>query len=118
MRISMLVLNNLTHDARVQKEARTRAQAGYQVTVFALQKGAVPPSEQRDGYQVFRIHLGSDRWKPGPFSQFFRYFEFTFRAAQQIKRSRANVCHAHAVQALPACWLATRNTHSRLVSDA
>jgi len=114
----MLVLNNLLHDARVQKEAKSLAQAGYQVTVFALHIGQVASQEQRDGFQVIRIQLKSDHWKLEPFTQYVRYFEFTIRAAQFMAKFKPWICHAHAIQALPACWLAARYAHSRLVYDA
>lgn len=118
MRICMLVLNNLLNDARVQKEARSLAQAGYRVTVFALHVGQVPSHEQLDDFQVIRIHLKSDHLKLGPFTQYVRYFEFTIRAAYLMMRFKPQVCHAHAIQALPACWLATRYAHSCLIYDA
>jgi len=118
MKIVMLVLNNFTHDARVHKEAKTLAAAGHEVTVLAYQDGAAPDSEHLEGFQVKRIALRTDTWRVIGLRQFLRYFEFTFRAAHVAMKLNPDVCHAHAIQALPACWLASRLQRCHLIYDA
>jgi len=52
----MLVYNNMVHDARVRKEAKTLAGAGYDVTVLAvLDPGPVPKEEHVEGFRILRI---------------------------------------------------------------
>ena len=118
MRVAMVVLNNLTHDARVQKEAKTLAAAGHEVTVIGLKDENVAERETLSGFQVRRVALRSNHWRLGPLTQLARYVEFTWRAARIAQSQRAEVCHAHAIQALPACWLASRLLRAPLIYDA
>lgn len=118
MKVAMLVLNTLTHDARVRKEAATLARAGYDVTVLAYQDGMLPAVEETDGFHIQRIALWSDEQRHPGIRQPLRYLEFTVRAAHLLAAMDPDVCHAHAVQALPACWLASRVKRCHLIYDA
>jgi len=52
----MFVYNNMVHDARVRKEARTLVQAGYEVTVVAVHDpGRTVRAEIVDGFQIVRL---------------------------------------------------------------
>jgi glycosyltransferase involved in cell wall biosynthesis len=52
----MLVYNNMAHDARVRKEARTLTDAGYEVTVLAvLDPGVTPRDELVHGFRILRM---------------------------------------------------------------
>jgi len=56
-RVCMFVYNNMLHDARVRKEARTLARAGYRVTVLAvIDPGLTPKEEQVEGFRILRIN--------------------------------------------------------------
>ena len=46
LRVTMFVYNNMVHDARVRKEARTLTEAGYEVTVLAVLEPGVTPREE------------------------------------------------------------------------
>jgi len=54
MRIAMLVLNDMTADARVTREARTLVSAGHEVDVLALCAGGQPELESADGFAIRR----------------------------------------------------------------
>src|SRR5687768_1981002 len=54
-RIVMLVRNAYTHDTRVEKEARTLADAGFEVTVVADAAPGLAERETRDGCTVIRV---------------------------------------------------------------
>lgn len=56
-RICMFVYNTFTHDARVHKEAKTLAGAGYDVRVFALWADGLAESETVSGYKIFRVAI-------------------------------------------------------------
>lgn len=59
VRVSMLVKNTFTHDARVWREARTLQIAGHQVQVVALSAPGLPTQEiTSDGIQVARVSRG------------------------------------------------------------
>jgi len=51
----MFVYNNFTNDSRVQKEAETLNQAGYQVTVLALLDLQSLPKEERAWGKIIRV---------------------------------------------------------------
>ncbi|MFB3879880.1 MAG: glycosyltransferase family 4 protein [Armatimonadota bacterium] len=55
-RVTMFVYNTMAHDARVRKEARTLAEAGYDVTVLAVLDPGVTPREERvHGFTILRL---------------------------------------------------------------
>lgn len=55
MRVVMLVLNDMTADARVDREATALGEAGHDVTVLALRSEGLPERERRRGYAVQRV---------------------------------------------------------------
>lgn len=55
MRVCMIVKNSFEYDARVEREARTLAAAGHDVTVVALRSATTPAHEVRDGVTVLRV---------------------------------------------------------------
>jgi len=53
--VCMFVYNNMMHDARVRKEARTLVEAGYDVTVVAVyEPGRTIRNETVDGFRIVR----------------------------------------------------------------
>lgn len=116
--VRMLVLNEFTHDARVQREAKALAAANHNVTVVALWKAGLKREEERDGYRVVRLHLRSRGWRSRLVAPLVKYVEYAFRVGQLPDSRSVQVYHAHAVQTLPAAWLATRGRGHRLVYDA
>ena len=53
-RVAMLLGNPCTHDARVEREARTLAASGREVTVFCVAAPGLPAEESRDGFRIVR----------------------------------------------------------------
>lgn len=53
-RVLMLVINPMTSDSRVEKEAAALVRAGFEVTVLATAADGLPPDELRDGYRILR----------------------------------------------------------------
>jgi glycosyltransferase involved in cell wall biosynthesis len=62
-RVSAIVLNSVSHDARVLKEAESLASAQYEVTIFGLQdkRNAEPETRLPSGVRIIRISLGEER---------------------------------------------------------
>lgn len=54
-RVLMLVLNPMTSDARVDREASALGHAGHEVAVAATHAPALPQEETRDGYRLLRL---------------------------------------------------------------
>ena len=51
----MFVYNNCKHDARVLKEAKTLAMAGYDVTIIAVLDKETKSYEEKDGFHIVRV---------------------------------------------------------------
>ena len=118
MNIVMLVLNNITYDARVHKQAVSLSRAGYSVTVIGLLDDASPSREEKNGYSILRLKIRSFKGSSDTLTQFFRYLEFNLLAVMTILSLHPEVCHAHALQALPACWLAAAISRCKLIYDS
>jgi len=114
----MLVLNNMTHDARVHKEAKTLALTGYEVTVAALWQAGLAEQESQAGYRVLRLRLRSRRWRGRLLAPLAKYLEYGFLVWRLAGREPAQVYHAHDANTLPAGWLASRRAGAHLVYDA
>lgn len=53
----MLVDNDVTHDSRVRKSARSAARAGFEVLVIGLSRGPRPREQALEGVRVLRVSL-------------------------------------------------------------
>lgn len=118
MRVTMIVLNNMAHDARVRKQARTLANAGHQVTVLALKDDSVPATECIDGFEIMRISLASRRWGLGATARLIKLVEYLLRCSLVALQTNAQVYHAHDANTLPIGWLAARLRRAALVYDS
>ncbi|MFP4054929.1 MAG: hypothetical protein ACLFV7_13790, partial [Phycisphaerae bacterium] len=58
-RIAMLVVNSVSHDARVTKEAASLARAGHEVTIIGLADARQPALSEEcpDGYRIQRLPI-------------------------------------------------------------
>ncbi|SEP29151.1 Glycosyltransferase involved in cell wall bisynthesis [Halogranum amylolyticum] len=56
MRIGMVLRGFFPHDIRIEKEARTLADAGHEVFLLCLGKPDQPPTERFEDIEVIRIH--------------------------------------------------------------
>ena len=110
--VDMVVYNDLRHDARVFKEASSLTEAGYDVRVIGIQTPKSPPLTGWDGIPVLRIPVGRSS------SLRVRYACFWRRAFSSLMERRADIIHAHDLDAMPPAWLASRLIRSQLVHDA
>ena len=95
MNITMIVLNHFTHDARIQREAKTLSRAGHRVRVVALHKAGIATDEQLDGFRVSRLVLKSSRWRGGKIAPIPKYAEFMIQLARTTRSEPADVYHSH-----------------------
>jgi glycosyltransferase involved in cell wall biosynthesis len=108
------VVSDLQYDARVWKEARSLAVAGYSVVVLGCAYDLSGPRRRRaEGVEVVEIPLGM-RGKPS----LPRRAQTLMRLWIEIIRTPARVYHAHNVHTAPPAWLASRLRRARLVYDA
>ena len=111
-RIVMLVRNTYTHDTRVEKEARTLSDAGFEVTVVADAAPGLPERETRDGSTVIRVERIAAAI-PG-----LRFFLHQARLARVLRRLQPAVLHAHDTNALIPVALAAQALGIPFVYDA
>lgn len=90
----MLVRNTFTNDTRVEREARTLADAGYPVTIIADGAPGLPTDEQRDGATVRRVA------RRGPNLPLLRFVAHHWRLMAALRRTRPEILHAHDADAL------------------
>jgi len=55
LKVCMFVYNNMKHDSRVLKEAKTLAGAGYDIRVIAVLDEKTAPYEEQDGFKIIRV---------------------------------------------------------------
>jgi len=108
------VVSDLQYDARVWKEARSLARAGYRVALLGCRYD-LPAVTRRveDGIDVVEIPLGG---RTGPRNPVQRA-GVLLRLWWEILRTQARIYHSHNVHPAPAAWLASRVRRSLLVYD-
>lgn len=116
MKVCMLVLNKFTHDTRVYKEARTLTESGFDVTLWALGDGVLPPQEKIAGFEVKRWmpHSANLSWHPPG----LMYGDQAVGMTLNLAREQAEIYHAHDANTLLPCYLAARVNGAYLVYDA
>jgi len=92
--ILMVVLNTVSPDVRVEKEARFLANEGHKVTVIGTNpRGDLSNEEQRDGYTIKRV--------PSSKKLFFKYFEFWKNVRKVVQNQKFDIVHLHDLNVLP-----------------
>jgi glycosyltransferase involved in cell wall biosynthesis len=107
----MLLGNPFTHDARVEREARTLVGMGHEVAVFCVAAEGLPAREVRDGIRIERHPAPAWLAWTGPrrivpLLRYYSRYEFLARAAGPWK---PEVVHGHDLEMLlPGARLAAR----------
>lgn len=112
-RVCFLLNNEFTLDNRVEREARSLLEAGYEVTLFCSHGPTVAKVENRHGIPVHRI-LPKRLHTFKPFS--FRIVKALISILTQFPRY--DVVHAHDCNMLLLGWLLSRAWGARLVYDS
>ncbi len=110
-RVAMLLGNPFTHDARVEREARTLVGLGHEVTVFCVAKAGLPDREVRDGIRIERLPAPAWLGWTGPRRLFplLRYFTRYKFLASAARPWKPQVVHGHDLEMLlPGARLAAR----------
>jgi len=93
-RVTMLVRNGYTNDTRVEREARTLADAGHHVTVVAEASPGRPARERGTGIDVVRIA------RSGPRIPGYRLLAHERHLRLALRETRPDILHAHDTDAL------------------
>ncbi len=118
MKVVMLVLNDMTWDARVDREAAALVEAGHSVTVLALRSDGSAEHERRDGYAIHRVaeHTSASWSRPlRKVGELRRRARTLVNAAIELA---PDVIHAHDTDTLVAAAQAARLLGVPLVYDA
>ena len=112
----MLLHKTVEHDARVRREAGALAEAGHEVVIVHLPRGAdPPPSAASEGYE---LRSGD----PPPWSERLPGGARRALAAARIARVaagvRPDIVHAHDAAMLAPGWLVARRAGAGLVYDS
>ena len=99
MKVASLVHNHLTHDSRVEKQALSLGNAGYDLNVFGLWKKGLLEEETKQGFKIKRIKICTSFLK-GSIGRLIKFAEFTCKVSLKIKKM--DVVHCHDFHPLPA----------------
>jgi glycosyltransferase involved in cell wall biosynthesis len=109
------VISDLTFDARVWKEARSLANAGYRVRLIGCKYELPHAQTRRHGdIDVFEVPLGT---RAGGIS-LLRRARALLQVWGAILRTPARAYHAHNIHVAPAAWAASECRRSTLIYDA
>lgn len=113
LKICMLLDNPLNPDPRVEKEAKTLAGAGYEVTVYCQKADGLTDYEKKDGYTIRRTF----RYKLGTTVKILKYIYAHWELWKSIKE-KYDVYHCHDVETWPVGYFFAKRDGARLVYDA
>jgi glycosyltransferase involved in cell wall biosynthesis len=115
----MVILNTtpLVLDSRVRREAEALALAGHSVKLVGVRQRG---ERMRDlgGFEVVAFEVWSRRLPRTPLFWPVKYAEFLVKSLAALLRSRADVYHAHDLEALIPAWIAARLTRVRVIYDS
>jgi glycosyltransferase involved in cell wall biosynthesis len=117
-KVILVVLNNFINDSRVQKEAVSLKDGGYDVKVVALHEGALAEHETIQGVEVHRIKLKSRSWSKNKIVQLFKYVELIYKFVRLY--GKADIIHCNDLNTLPLGVVVKtlRNRKAKIVYDA
>jgi glycosyltransferase involved in cell wall biosynthesis len=118
MKVTMLVLNDFTHDSRVHREAKTLASIGHEVEILALHRGSLPTTEQVAGYTVRRLVLRTRRWRGRLLAPIAKYLELVREVARVTRLRPADVYHSHNGNTLLATYPVVKRDRAAWVYDS
>ncbi len=104
----MFLNSGLSGDQRVFKEARTLADAGYEVTIICNQEPSAATAAW-EGIGIVSIPRRPALFSPG---------RFTLEWIRTALRLKPDVIHAHDLNTLGRAWLTARLTGSKLIYDS
>lgn len=117
LRVCAAVVSHLPYDARVWKEARSLARAGYEVELIGMRYQLDRPrTRTEDGITVTELPFG-ERHGGHSATPFHRTWVL-LRLWARILRTRADIYHCHNVHVAPPVLVASRLRGAEIVYDA
>jgi glycosyltransferase involved in cell wall biosynthesis len=117
LKVASVVLNNFTHDSRVEKQADSLSLAGFHVTVFGLWKKGLKSHEVKDRYKIERVKLQTISLR-GKLGSLLKFIEFSLRVSSRIRYADIIHCHDyHPIVSIAFSQFFYRND-SKIIYDA
>jgi len=122
-RVLILLDNDFSRDARVEREGRALAGAGHRVTVLCFEGPGLPREEERDGVRVLRVpRLQMPRFLPPGFQLAWYLLRLardggTGAMERRARSLTADVVHACDLRTLALGVRLARRLRARLVYD-
>lgn len=119
-KVLMVVLNNLIHDARVLKEAKTLKKSNYKVKIIGIiTKSEDKKSFRLDGIDVQLIKIHTKNLLPkNNFGWFIKYLEFAVKLNIKMAKENFNIVHAHNLDALLPVYLLAKLLNKSIIYDS
>lgn len=114
----MLVLNDMTADARVDREAAALGEQGHAVTVFALHGVGTRGTEDRVSYRVLRVASPTTASWRQPLAKLGQSRARTAALASAASDMAPDIIHAHDSDTLEAAFAASGMSDAGVVYDA
>lgn len=130
MKVCMVVANNVVFDNRVRKEAQTLSKNGHEIIVVGMLEpnDKYPLEEKAEGFKIIRVRKDVSLNQGGLGTLFKKILSLpevlAFGGASISKLGglvssiKADVYHAHDLDTLFVCYLASKKNHAKLVYDA
>jgi glycosyltransferase involved in cell wall biosynthesis len=117
-KVCMFVLHDIAYDSRVNREAKTLSQAGYEVKI--LEFGHVRTSQPKSptGIEVSRIRILTRGLPKNNFFRGIKYLEYIWAVCRQAIRERADIYHAHDLNTLLPALISARINKAKIVYDS
>ncbi len=116
--VLMLVLNDMTADTRVTREASALAEAGHSVTVLALRRRGLPEEATDSGFVVRRVADSTTATWRRPLSKAVQSRRRTLALVEAGVECAPDMVHAHDSDTLVAAARIARRRRAELVYDA
>lgn len=117
-RVCIIQYNSSKYLTRVDRAARTLAEAGWDVVLVAIKDQDTAAFEDRGAYVVHRVELRARSLPSWPLVRVLRHIEAVFRTFSLAVRLRADVYDARDAEPLLVAWAAARIRRARLVYDS
>jgi glycosyltransferase involved in cell wall biosynthesis len=117
-KLCIVQFNASTYLTRVDRAARTLANAGWEVVLLGLQDEGTAAFEQRDGYVVKRVPIRMRRFTRRFGLKYLRFIEGVWRMLSAARRERADVYDARDAYPLFVCAAAARLRGALYVYDS
>jgi glycosyltransferase involved in cell wall biosynthesis len=116
----MVILNTtpLALDSRVRKEGQALVVAGHSVRLVGVRQRGERVRDDLGGFEVVAFEVWSRRLPRTPLFWPLKYAEFLVKSVAALLGSRAEVYHAHDLEALIPAWIAARLTRGRVIYDS